>query len=439
MNAELQTKVQASPAQNFTPVQTGLLQRKCALCNKPGLVKNSEQDRKKLTLQRSPAAQPEPDTVPPIVHEVLRSSGQPLDPETRAYMEPRFGHDFSKVRMHTNAKAVESARAVNALAYTIGNNLVFGRGYAPQSIEGKQLLAHELTHVVQQQGSSNARTLKRRVDSGQMNESRCRTRIGGFWLDYNREYIVSQLVGPDSEAINFALRSSNLLFLQRLTFGTSLYDPADSFNIAFRQALRNRFNLDIQNRTHHGRIRRIENRYQGVADLLQSGRARYRCGCDGEGNWAESHNNSRNNPRIWICRHFLETHDANERALTLLHEPLHILYGLGHGGTLNNINRYENFATDITNIPTPLPNLSSITTAGITSAPEIPTTEGNATMAARGGGNDIHTGNGIEPEEEEKEELIQRKRADQGKLTIGQLNDQYEQEADQMAAEVLGH
>ena len=60
-------------------------------------------------------------------------------------------------------------------------------------------------------------------------------------------------------------------------------------------------------------------------------------------------------------------------------------------------------------------------------------------MAARGGGNDIHTGNDIEPEEEEKEELIQRQRADQGKLTIGQPNDRFEQEADQMAAKVLGH
>jgi hypothetical protein len=89
--------------------------------------------------------------VPPIVHDVLRSSGQPLDAATRAFMEPRFGHDFGQVRVHTDAKAVESARAVKALAYTVEKDVVFGAGqYEPETNEGRRLLAHELTHVVQQ-------------------------------------------------------------------------------------------------------------------------------------------------------------------------------------------------------------------------------------------------------------------------------------------------
>ncbi len=89
--------------------------------------------------------------MPPIVHEVLRSPGQPLDEATRAFMEPRFGHDLSRVRVHTNAKAAESARAVNALAYTVGRDVVFGSGqFAPGTVAGQRLLAHELTHVVQQ-------------------------------------------------------------------------------------------------------------------------------------------------------------------------------------------------------------------------------------------------------------------------------------------------
>ncbi len=90
-------------------------------------------------------------TAPPIVHEVLHSSGQPLDPATRTFMEPRFGHDFSRVRMHTDTQAAESARSVNALAYTVGKDVVFGSGqYKPETSEGQRLLAHELTHVVQQ-------------------------------------------------------------------------------------------------------------------------------------------------------------------------------------------------------------------------------------------------------------------------------------------------
>ena len=85
------------------------------------------------------------------IHGVLNSSGQPLDSGTRAYMEPRFGHDFSKIRIHADAKAAESARAINALAYTLGQDVVFGQGqYAPGTSEGRMLLGHELTHVVQQ-------------------------------------------------------------------------------------------------------------------------------------------------------------------------------------------------------------------------------------------------------------------------------------------------
>jgi len=73
--------------------------------------------------------------VPPIVHEVLRSLGQLLDTQTRVFMEPRFGHDFSKVRVHTYEKAAESARAINALAYTIGNDIVFAKEqYVPQRV-----------------------------------------------------------------------------------------------------------------------------------------------------------------------------------------------------------------------------------------------------------------------------------------------------------------
>jgi hypothetical protein len=91
---------------------------------------------------------------PPIVHEVLRSPGQPLDAGTRAFIEPRFGHDFSKVRVHTDDRAAESARAVGARAYTAGSAVVFGAGeFTPKSEAGQRLLGHELAHVVQQEAS----------------------------------------------------------------------------------------------------------------------------------------------------------------------------------------------------------------------------------------------------------------------------------------------
>ncbi len=90
--------------------------------------------------------------------------GQPLSEATRAYFEPRFGHDFSDVRVHTGARAVESARAINALAYTAGRDVVFNQGqYSAATSAGARLLAHELTHVVQQSERHVPRRIQRTI------------------------------------------------------------------------------------------------------------------------------------------------------------------------------------------------------------------------------------------------------------------------------------
>jgi hypothetical protein len=81
----------------------------------------------------------------------LKGGGKPLDSATRAFFEPSFGHDFSPIRIHADSNAAETAKLVNARAFTLGGNMVFGSGeYQPQSREGRRLLGHELTHVVQQ-------------------------------------------------------------------------------------------------------------------------------------------------------------------------------------------------------------------------------------------------------------------------------------------------
>jgi peptidoglycan hydrolase-like protein with peptidoglycan-binding domain len=83
----------------------------------------------------------------------LRGSGLPLPEPVRAFFEPRFGYDFSMVRIHTDARAAELARALNARAFTVGQDVVFGAGqYAPGTTFGRKLLAHELVHVIQQTG-----------------------------------------------------------------------------------------------------------------------------------------------------------------------------------------------------------------------------------------------------------------------------------------------
>jgi hypothetical protein len=127
-----------------------VLQRKCA-CGDQSESGLCSECAKKEELQRfaaGPTATPE---APPIVRHILRQPGVPLDASTRAFFEPRFGRDFSTVRVHTDSRAAVSARAVNARAYTVGRDIVFDEGqYSPRSTGGKTLLAHELAHTIQQ-------------------------------------------------------------------------------------------------------------------------------------------------------------------------------------------------------------------------------------------------------------------------------------------------
>ena len=158
MGNEVQAK--SSPpavAPASTQAPGNLLQRKCACGGDHGASGECEDCKKKRlgVVQRLAVNSSLVPSVPPIVHEVLRSSGQPLDMETRAFMEPRFGHDFSHVRIHTDSKAAESAQSVNALAFSVGPHVVFGASqFAPKTSSGKKLIAHELAHTVQDSGGA---------------------------------------------------------------------------------------------------------------------------------------------------------------------------------------------------------------------------------------------------------------------------------------------
>jgi Domain of unknown function (DUF4157) len=127
-----------------------MLQRK-AISNPTSL--NSEQSSSEIS---------------PIVHEVLNSPGQPLDPQTRTFMESRFGHDFSQVIVHADSKAVASAQALGARAYTVGHHIAFNAGeYDSRTAQRQYLLAHELVHVVQQNQST--------LQSQQLIQRQCQT------------------------------------------------------------------------------------------------------------------------------------------------------------------------------------------------------------------------------------------------------------------------
>jgi hypothetical protein len=176
MELQRQLRAERKPERPFNSARFGTLQRKCARGGPgPSGGECKECKKKQMTLRRHPAGQATPATVPPIVYDVLRSPGQPLDSETRAFFEPRFGHDFGKVRVHSDARAGESARAVNALAYTVGQDIAFDNGqYAPETMEGRRLLAHELAHVVQQRSTAAGTPDRILPSSDRSEEEACR-------------------------------------------------------------------------------------------------------------------------------------------------------------------------------------------------------------------------------------------------------------------------
>ena len=119
----------------------------------PPLQRQTEEEEEKEILQTKENPSQTPEVTSDIESRInsIRSGGQPLPESTRSFFEQRFGYDFRQVRAHADAKSAESARALNAKAYTIGRDVAFGMGqYVPETEQGKRLLAHELTHVVQQ-------------------------------------------------------------------------------------------------------------------------------------------------------------------------------------------------------------------------------------------------------------------------------------------------
>ncbi|MEP6844388.1 MAG: DUF4157 domain-containing protein [Panacibacter sp.] len=129
------------------PIKVNTLQRKCVHCG---------EDEKKMQRKEMNGEEATADEGLENYVGTLSSDGQPLPNEARNFYEPRFGYDFSNVKVHTDSIAAKSAQSINALAYTSGSNIVFNNGqYSPNTDSGKRLLGHELTHVIQQGAVQN--------------------------------------------------------------------------------------------------------------------------------------------------------------------------------------------------------------------------------------------------------------------------------------------
>jgi Domain of unknown function (DUF4157) len=135
-----------------------------------------------------------------VVHDAVQASGHPLEPADRSLMEARFNRDFSKVRVHTDAKAAGAAEILQARAFTVGQNIAFGAGeYAPGTLDSTRLLAHELTHTIQQEGGHNAPESRAKVSEPNDRAEREADIVADRVLDGRT---IDSPITPDSETIH---------------------------------------------------------------------------------------------------------------------------------------------------------------------------------------------------------------------------------------------
>lgn len=401
------------------PCSTGLpisssnvnLQRKCNKCRK-----------KKPTLQRA-AVGSTPETAPPVVHEVLRSPGEPLDAATRAFMEPRFGHNFSKmpvkpdhvpedlrisapdnsleleagraadeimrsaagneksrlrhdfgaVRVHTDDKAAKSAHMINALAYSAGPHIVFGPGqYAPHTSAGRHLLAHELTHVMQT--SRSAEVHPRAVFRLVSGRSSC---PGG--VNDAPESSIEELRAIDARAGEIAQAVTDQIGASPPDADTlQAYEDHFGLPAEVRGGFLNRLTGTVRATREaavNEELRILSRRFALVARLF-SQPIQYLCAgdpasvarvqvpnCDAFA-WS-----GRGLGQIVLCPPFWnDAADNDQRAVVLLHEQFHIIWGRtnpretgqigdttfrGSGGAFVNAHCYNEFAAQLTGTTSP--------------------------------------------------------------------------------------
>lgn len=195
-------------ANAITAAPGAMVQLKCSACE--------EEEKREIRRKGS-----SPESAAPAAGEDVVSAlgpGQPLDAAARDFFEPRFGMAFRAVRVHTGAAAAESARALNARAYTLGKDIVFGAGeYQAQTAEGKHLLAHELTHVVQQSSGSAPSTLQRDALPAQPDE-RVTACLGqtddilpgrtGLLVHLDRSIQLMDALGPEYQPLERQIRQS---------------------------------------------------------------------------------------------------------------------------------------------------------------------------------------------------------------------------------------
>jgi hypothetical protein len=277
---------------------------------------------------------------PPIVHEVLGSSGRPLDTATRAFFEPRFGQDFSQIRVHTDQQAARSAQSVGALAYASGSHIAFGAGqYAPATDSGKALLAHELAHTLQQTRQNPVRGMLGR-------------RVAGVNCAANQFGASDDPRGDLETADQIAIDLSNQMAEGLAADSQTVRDGIPDNPSATLQAFEDHLGLPVavgagflnrmtgivrptQEIALSEELSVVSRRFAGVARVMGQGLS-YNCpgnlplnlvGCPAGTCAGADAFSCPGNSLVALCTSFWTNFDDTARAQILIHESLHITLG----------------------------------------------------------------------------------------------------------------
>lgn len=304
------------PGIQLKPLPITSIQRKCAHCE--------EEEKKMQRKEKNDAETTANHNLENYVGN-LNSSGQPLPNEVRNFYEPRFGYDFSNVKVHTDNVAAKSAQSINALAYTSGNNIVFNSNqYSPDTESGKRLLGHELTHVVQQNKTGvQKKSIQRLVRTSLVT---CGAGQNPFGADRRASTLLTNAVTLIDNAI--AARPA---------------DPANADVATVGSAMRTAFRLNPANDSNwndpapHFGLPLIRRRLDAAKNYIDSVVFTFNCVANGTnhtipgcatfacaaGTEAVS---CHNNPtEMVLCPDFWAL-STNQRARTYLHEVLHITF-----------------------------------------------------------------------------------------------------------------
>ncbi len=292
------------------------LQRKCGECEEEEVLRKERGGSAAVT--HAPES---------VVSQALNSAGRPLPAETRAFFEPRFGHDFSHVRIHTDAGAAKSAQAVSAKAYTVGNEIVFNESqYHPHTEAGRSLLAHELVHVVQQGSAGAGKQAISRVKAGTLQrqtiDPTCAANsavITPAWA--KAKSILSDTIGT-MESLEGMIKNVGKLGRSRL---------ANCIIISFGEV------GGVYNETTITSIDDVIERLKKINGGFTAGK-NLRCdpqtiGSGSECDWRSAFVVVGNSNDIFLCPQFFDPgNDVVERAVTLIHEMAHSVLKIGHKG-----------------------------------------------------------------------------------------------------------